>query len=165
MKWRTLSKEKIDDIVEFVRAETKDGQTLHIGTDSLQTGRYTQFVTVVVILKPGKGGRVAFAREATTKPMSLRERLFKEAWRSVELALSLNTVVPGEITIHVDANPEERYMSNKYIQELVGLVVGNGFKALIKPDSWAATHCADWVVRHRGHLPKASEIEHVKHAV
>ena len=37
-----------------------------------------------------------------------------------------------------------------YVQELVGLVVGQGFKALIKPESWAASHAADHVVRAQG---------------
>jgi predicted RNase H-related nuclease YkuK (DUF458 family) len=32
----------------------------------------------------------------------------------------------------------------------VGLVVGQGFKALIKPESWAASHAADHVVRKAG---------------
>ena len=39
------------------------------------------------------------------------------------------------------------HKSSAYVQELVGLVVGQGFKALIKPESWAATHAADHVVR------------------
>ena len=39
------------------------------------------------------------------------------------------------------------HRSSAYVQELVGLVVGQGFKALIKPDSWAASHAADHVVR------------------
>jgi predicted RNase H-related nuclease YkuK (DUF458 family) len=40
-----------------------------------------------------------------------------------------------------------RFKSSAYVQELVGLVVGQGFKALIKPESWAASHAADHVVR------------------
>jgi len=155
-KWRTLTggpRSKIEDIVAFVKEATKAGQHLHIGTDSLQTGRWSQFVTVVVVLNPPHGGRVAYKREIMPRIESLRERLLKEVWLSTELGLELAPVVQGELTIHIDANPSEKFMSNKYVQELVGLVVGQGFKALIKPESWAAAHCADHVVRHHGKLP------------
>lgn len=148
MKWKTLSGEEVPDIAEFVRVAAKSGQAVHVGTDSLQTGRYTQFVTVVAVLTPSKGGRAAYSRSITPRITSLRERLLKEVWRSVELGMKLAEVVPGELTIHVDANPDERHFSSKYVQELVGLVVSQGFKALIKPESWCATHAADWTVRH-----------------
>jgi Ribonuclease H-like len=47
-----------------------------------------------------------------------------------------------------------KHKSSAYVQELVGLVVGQGFKALIKPEAWAATHAADHVVRTHGKLPR-----------
>jgi hypothetical protein len=34
-----------------------------------------------------------------------------------------------------------------HVQELVGLVVSQGFRAQVKPESWAATHAADRLVR------------------
>jgi predicted RNase H-related nuclease YkuK (DUF458 family) len=150
-KWKTLTDVPIDNIVEWVKNETKSGQIIHIGTDSLQTGRWTQFVTVVVILNPPKGGRVAYYREAVPRITSLRERLNKEVWKSIDLAMQMPET--PELTVHIDANPDERYMSSKYLQELVGLVVGQGFKALWKPESWAATHAADHVVRIKGKIP------------
>ena len=58
--WKTLGEQKIPDILAFVRDASRDGQSVHVGTDSLQSRRMTEFVTVVVILTPGKGGRVAY---------------------------------------------------------------------------------------------------------
>ena len=145
--WRTLGEVRIPDILEFVRAASDAGQSVHIGTDSLQTRRATHFVTVVVILTPGKGGRVAYRRESTRRIASLRERLLREVWLSVDLGLACSPVVKGELTVHIDANPVAVHRSSRYVQELVGLVVGQGFRALIKPESWAATHAADYVVR------------------
>jgi uncharacterized protein len=147
-KWKTLTGDHIKDIVELL--QTHRGQPLHIGTDSLQTGRYTQFVTVVVLLDPPHGGRVFYQRDIVPRVNSLRERLTKEVWRSLDLAMKLPE---HDLTIHIDANPSEKHMSSKYLQELVGMVVGQGFKALWKPDSWAATHAADHVVRTKGKLP------------
>ena len=145
--WKTLGETKIPDILQFVVEASKDGQAVHIGTDSQQTGRLTQFVTVVVILTPRKGGRVAYRREVVPRIASLRERLLKEVWKSVDLGLQFSPVVVGELTVHIDANPVVTHKSSAYVQELVGLVVGQGFKALIKPESWAASHAADHVVR------------------
>ena len=78
----------------------------------------------------------------------------REVWLSVDLGLRLHPVVPGELTVHIAANPVVTHRSSAYIQELVGLVVSQGFRAQVKPGSWAATHAADRLVRaaatHRG---------------
>jgi predicted RNase H-related nuclease YkuK (DUF458 family) len=78
-------------------------------------------------------------------------------WKSVDLGLQFSPVVAGELSVHIDANPVVTHKSSAYVQELVGLVVGQGFKALIKPHSWAASHAADHVVRMFGKLPRADE--------
>jgi uncharacterized protein len=152
--WKTLNEARIADIREFVREASRNGQAVHVGTDSQQTGRHTQFVTVVVILTPTKGGRVAYRREVVPRIASLRERLLSEVWKSVELGLQFSPIVKGDLTVHIDANPVVAHKSSRYVQELVGLVVGQGFKALIKPESWAATHAADHVVRSQGKLAR-----------
>jgi predicted RNase H-related nuclease YkuK (DUF458 family) len=156
--WKTLGEVHIPDIVRFVRDASRDGQPVHLGTDSQQSGRATRFVTVVVVLTPGKGGRVAYSRASVPRIRSLRERLLREVWRSVDLGLRLSPVVPGELTVHIDANPVVAHRSSRYVQELVGLVVGQGFKALIKPESWAATHAADRVVRSPGTWPLSAAV-------
>jgi uncharacterized protein len=153
MRWKTLGDKGVIDIVGFVKVAASNGQAVHIGTDSLQTGRFTQFVTVVVILTPSKGGRVAYSREVVPRIASLRERLLQETWRSVDLGMQLTGIVPGDLTVHIDANSVETHRSNQYVHELVGLVVGQGFNALIKPDAWAASHAADHVVRSQGRVP------------
>lgn len=154
MRWKILGDKTPIDIIAFVKEAAADGQAVHIGTDSLQTGRFTQFVTVVVILTPSKGGRVAHSREVVPRIASLRERLLKETWRSVDLGMQLTGIVPGELTVHIDANSVETHKSHQYVQELVGLVVGQGFNAVIKPDAWAASHAADHVVRSQGKVPR-----------
>lgn len=145
--WKTFREEPIPSIRDFVRDAAREGQAVHIGTDSQQAGRLTRFVTVVVILTPRRGGRVAYVRESVRRIGSLRERLLREVWRSVSLGIELEAVVPGDLTVHIDANPVVTHKSSAHVQELVGLVVGQGFKAAIKPEAWAATHCADRVVR------------------
>jgi predicted RNase H-related nuclease YkuK (DUF458 family) len=147
MQWRTLRGERIEDVLDFVRGNAGDGQSVHVGTDSLQSPRLTRFVTVVAILTPGRGGRAVYARETVPRIASLRQRLMREVWLSVDLGLKLHPVVPGELTVHIDANPVVTHRSSAYVQELVGLVVSQGFRAQVKPESWAATHAADRMVR------------------
>jgi uncharacterized protein len=154
--WKTLKDDKIADIVAWVKEASKDGQEVHIGTDSLQTGRYTQFVTVVAILTPMKGGRAAYSREVVPRITSLRERLLAEVWRSVSLGLDLTGIVPGDLTVHIDANDNVIHKSSRYVQELVGAVVSQGFKAEIKPRAWCASHAADHIVRHNGKMPRSA---------
>lgn len=154
--WKTLGETKIPDILAFVAEASQGGQAVHVGSDSLQRGRFTHLVTVVVILTPRKGGRVAYRRELVPRIPSLRERLLTEVWKSVDLGLQLAPLVKGDLTVHIDANPVVAHKSSAYVQELVGLVVGQGFKALIKPESWAASHAADHVVRAQEKLPRAS---------
>lgn len=146
-EWRTLTGVAVADVVAFVRENARDGQAVHVGTDSLQLARHTRFVTVGAILTPGRGGRALWRRETRARIASLRERLLVEVWLSVELGLSLHPVVPGELSVHIDANPVARHRSSAYVQELVGLVVSQGFRAVIKPESWAASRTADRMVR------------------
>lgn len=145
--WRTLTGSRVGDVVEFVREHARSGQVVHLGTDSLQRARQTRFVTVVAILTPGRGGRAIWAQATSPRIASLRERLLREVWLSVELGLRLDPVVPGPLHVHIDANPVERHKSSAYVQELVGLVVSQGFRAVIKPESWAASRAADRLVR------------------
>ena len=159
-QWKTLGGEKIADMSSFLREELRNGGKLvHVGTDSQQNVRVTEYVTVLVVLTPGKGGRVFYAKERVPRIRALRERLYKEVWMSTELAMELNATPDiggigammdgNELTIHVDANPDPKFKSSSYVHELAGMVVGQGFNVLLKPDSWAATHAADHVVKHK----------------
>ena len=154
--WRTLTGVPIGDVVDFVRENAREGQAVHVGTDSLQLARHSRFVTVVAILTPRRGGRAIWRREVRPRIASLRERLLREVWLSVELGLRLSPVVPGPLSVHIDANPVETHRSSRYVQELVGLVVSQGFRAVIKPESWAASRAADRMVRVADPLPPAT---------
>lgn len=156
-KWKTLVGEEVD-LRSAIEAELKDypDAVVTVASDSQQRGQSTEYVTVVTLIRPGKGGRVLFNREMIPRVRELRERLWKETWRSTELAMEL-TETPdiGErmeihiSAIHIDANVDPKYKSSKYVEELVGLVVGQGFKAVVKPEAWAASHAADYAVKHR----------------
>lgn len=151
-KWKTIDGLVITDIASQVQETLSDGtREVHIGADSQQCGKWTEYVVVIVLLKKGSGGRVFYARERVPRINSLRERLMKEVWMSVNLGLELNPII-GELhdlTIHVDANPNIKFKSSNYVKELTAMVVSQGFKSILKPDSWAASHLADHIVKNK----------------
>lgn len=159
-KWKSLAGEPVDlrsAVLEEIRSATVPVE-VHIGSDSQQFGKETQYVTVLVVVREGKGGRVFFTRERLPRIRGLRERLYREVWCTTELAMELTSspdiggpddIMGAPITCHIDANPDPRFKSSEYVQELAGLCVGQGFKTLLKPDSWASSHAADHAVKHK----------------
>lgn len=151
-QWMTMSGRRVDNLVdEVVRSIVNGQRVVHVGCDSQQHDLTTEFVTVVVLLRPGKGGRVLYLCERVPRINSLRERLLTEVQKSVDVGFQLNTVLSEDVEmyIHVDANPNMKFKSSKFLPELVGYVMGQGFTCLTKPDSWAAMHCADHIVKHK----------------
>ena len=155
--WKTLAGQDVDLRASLMEelALVPDAEVI-IACDSQQVGQSTEYVTVVVVHRPAKGGRVFFCRERIARVRELRERLWKEAWRSVELAMELSStpdIGKGDAipvsAIHIDANVDQRHKSSKYVEELVGLVMGQGFRAVVKPESFAASHAADHAVKHK----------------
>lgn len=155
-KWWTLSGVQVFDMMRVVEQLLGEGRVVHIGTDAQKTSRRMEFVTVVCVLNPGKGGRVFYTRRFEKKEMSLYDKLSTETWLSLELALKMNqdfelSAAQKRIWVHVDANPDTRYDSSDYVKQLAGMVAGSGFPVLVKPDAWCASHVADFAVKNKHH--------------
>lgn len=150
-QWKTVENKRVPDIQAALREAFEGLRTVYIGTDSQQDGLSTQFVTVIVIRTPSKGARAFYTVETVKRISSLRERLLKEVWMSVATALEVNPMISegSEMEVHIDANPDTRFKSSRYIKELTSMVVSQGFTALIKPEAWAAMHVADHVVKYK----------------
>ena len=153
-EWLTMDSVRIPDLVAALGDLLRSGnRVIHIGTDAQKVDARVDFVTCVVVLTPGKGGRVFHTR--IRKPRedvrSLRLKLFMEAWYSVETAMELEPHIPegSPIVVHLDVNPDKRWASSRHISEVVGLVMGQGFEVLFKPDAWAASRTADHVVKNK----------------
>lgn len=154
LKWRTLTGIEVLDMMGLVERLLRAGHVVHIGTDAQKSGSRTEFVTVVCVLNPGKGGRVFYTRRFERRNISLFEKLSAETWYSLELAIEMNArfdLSPDQkqIWVHVDANPDERFDSSNYVKQLAGMVAGNGFPVLVKPNAWCASHVADHAVKNK----------------
>jgi uncharacterized protein len=120
---------------------------VYIGTDSQvhKSKRKVLYVTCIVLYRQSKGGRSFIFKEWERIPNSLRERLTNEVWRSLDTCFEVGKVFPAnvEIVVDVDLNKKPQYKSSDYVQELVGMVMGQGFKCRTKPYAWAAMSVAD----------------------
>ncbi|MBI4120497.1 MAG: ribonuclease H-like YkuK family protein [Parcubacteria group bacterium] len=145
----------VGEIYNYLHQDDWRKYAIVIGTDS-QVYTHTDFVTAVVVRRLGAGGRYFWVRQQHDNFKSLRDRIYMETLKSLELAevmsqhlyLALKnderfSTSDGKslIEIHVDVgqNGETRDM----IREVVGMVRGNGYEVKIKPLSYAAFVVAD----------------------
>lgn len=129
--------------------QNKDSQyKIIVGTDSeLVNGHNADFVSAIVVHRVGFGGIYFWARLTRDNIHSLRQRMWEEANYSLILAQKLieefkrKNLSCCNLEIHVDIgkNGDTREMIN----EIVGMIRGNGFEVRIKPDAYGASNVAD----------------------
>ncbi|MFT4540065.1 MAG: putative RNase H-related nuclease YkuK (DUF458 family) [Planctomycetota bacterium] len=135
-------------MIQAVRGLVKDcDRTIHVGTDSKQSGPFTDFVTAVVVLEPGRGGRAFYTKLRVPRMNALAQRLIHETQLSIEVAERVDRELPQTVVMHIDANLKREHRSSAYAKMLAGIGMGYGFKVMLKPDAWCATSVADYVVR------------------
>lgn len=154
--WRKLDGTKIENpIAEAVEKSLVNERELGnqikvcIGTDSQVRGLETEFATVIVLLRKGRGGFMFVNNEKTSQKMSLKERLLTEVARSIEIAYSLCPLFDKygtELEVHADINTNPRFGSNAALSEAMGYILSMGFTFKAKPDAPAASCCANKVV-------------------
>ncbi|MFW5804756.1 MAG: ribonuclease H-like YkuK family protein [bacterium] len=144
-KWRSYDGKKNIDVCDFIENRKQD--LFFIGTDSQNYSKNNicQFTTVLIAYRMKKGGAVITHKIKVPYMDSLRQRLVMEAMLSLEVAWYLDQKIPKEsiVGIHLDVNRNLKYKSGQYKDELVGMIIGQGFNALTKPDAWAASSVAD----------------------
>jgi len=139
--------EVVEDLIADMSANAKDHFEILIGTDSSISQRHVDYVSAIVLHKIGRGGRYFWTRSRERHTGSLRQRIWREAWLSFELAqeviarLSDRSMLQFDLEIHVDVGRRGR--TREMIDEVVGMIVANGFAVRIKPEAFAASSVAD----------------------
>jgi predicted RNase H-related nuclease YkuK (DUF458 family) len=156
-KWRKLSGERVkqpieDEIREVLVREKQAGHELKvcIGTDSQVKSRVTEFATVIVFIRKGKGGFMYIHNDATAKKMSIKERMLMEVGKSIDVAYSLCrlfTLYNVDMEVHADINTNPGFKSNDALKEAMGYIMGMGFAFRAKPHAFASSSCANKVVQ------------------
>ena len=95
-QWRKLSGERVtipiaEEATRVLLREKEAGYDIKacIGTDSQVKGKITEFATVIVFLRKGRGGFMYINNETTSQRMSIKQRMLLEVGRSVDIAYSL----------------------------------------------------------------------------
>jgi len=157
----TLSLENVVAAITSFMAEAPENRyEVTVGTDSQgyknANGGETDFVSVAVVHRVGRGGRYFWRKTKKERIMALREKVYEEATFSLMLAMELGGLLKDhlqelalngskepryKLEIHVDigANGPTRDM----IREIVGMIRGNGFEVRTKPEAYAASIVAD----------------------
>lgn len=147
-KGKMSFEEMFSDIILYVEENPEEEYKLLVGSDS-QTYSHegVVFVSAVVVHRVGKGGRYYYYKQQKVYMDSIRQRLLFETSLSLEIAglltgsLLNNGYSEFNIEIHLDAG--DKGETKNMIKELTGMVMGSGFDARIKPDSYCATKVAD----------------------
>ena len=139
--------EVIRTVVGEMKAHPKDRFEILIGTDSSTTPKHLDLVSAIVLHNIGRGGRYFWTRRRERRSPSLRQRIWREAWLSFELAqhvierLGAVSFLQFNLEIHVDIGENGR--TKELIDEVVGMIIGNGLAVRIKPHAYAASAVAD----------------------
>jgi len=137
----------ISTIVAEMSARPKDRFEILIGTDSSTTPDHLDLVSAIVLHMVGRGGRYFWTRRREHRSSSLRQQIWREAWLSFELAqqvihrLGAVSFLQFDLEIHVDIGENGR--TKELIDEVVGMILGNGLAVRIKPHAYAASAAAD----------------------
>lgn len=133
-------------IIEFVKEQPDKNYSLIVGSDSFPAEE-TVFVTAIIIHRKGSGGRYFYRKIRYEKIDNLKLRIFTEASLSLELAETLKKMLsengfsrlPVEIHLDIGKNGATRAL----VKEVIKMIVGSGYIAVTKPDSFGATKVAD----------------------
>lgn len=140
------------ELLDYINKEPDEQYKLIIGTDSHAFyDESVVFVTAIVIHRVGKGGRYFFTKKKMHFMESLRQRIYYETFLSLETASRISKKLAQQghnglnAEIHLDVG--EKGETRDIIKEVVGMVIGSGYDARIKPDAYGASKVADKYTR------------------
>lgn len=177
--------EVVEETLRFMGSKPADAYSVIIGSDSqgyrngsalLAAGLTpigdTDFVSVVVVHRIGKGGRYFWVKNRLARMLSLREKIYEEATRSLMLAMKLGGELKERLervdmvhrkeangdepeqfetsgwrepsyTLEIHVDIGTQGPTRDMIREIVGMIRGNGFVVRTKPEAYAASTVAD----------------------
>lgn len=141
-----------EEVRQVLLDEKEKGHAMKvcIGTDSQVKGRCTEFATVIVFLRKGKGGFMYIRKEELHRKMSIKERMLDEVAKTLDIAYQLTdlfTAFNVDMEVHADINTNPAFKSNDALKEAMGYIMGMGFSFKMKPHAFASSSCANKMVQ------------------
>ncbi|MEB1809446.1 MAG: ribonuclease H-like YkuK family protein [Bacillaceae bacterium] len=147
-------------ICSFMEKEPASTYRLIIGTDSQVHGKYTRFVTGIVIRREGKGAWGCIRKfDIPTRIEGLHSKISIETTLTEQIAQlftiqrkkqMINIILPhikegSSLTIegHIDVGQGARNKTKVYVEEMVKRIEEHGMKPFIKPQSFVASSYAN----------------------
>jgi uncharacterized protein len=156
-QWRQLNGRRVQrPIEEEVRAVLEKERALGhelkvcIGTDSQVKSRETEFATVIVFIRKGKGGFMYIHNQTTRQKMGIKERMLTEVGMSIDVAYRLCNLFSRygvSMEVHADINTNPAFKSNDALRDAMGYIKGMGFAFRAKPEAFASSSCANKMVQ------------------
>ncbi len=152
-----MKKFDLDEVKTFI-ANEGPASKIYLGVDSIsykkQGAWWADYYKVIVVHKNGCNGCKIFGEVETERDYIINRkkptfRLMNEVYRASSLYLSLADVIGDrDAEIHLDLNPDPKFVSSLVIDQAIGFIKGTcNITPIVKPDSFAATHCADRLLR------------------
>ena len=147
----TLTLERVfEEIVAYIRREPERSYQIIIGSDSAARNP-VPLVTAVTVRRVGNGAVHFWVNSEKKSFHTLRDRIYEEAMQSITLAqefrsglrdkLGEDVLWDDKIQVHIDVG--ENGPTRDLIDQVVGMVKGFGFEAVIKPGAFGASQVAD----------------------
>ncbi|MBO8159972.1 ribonuclease H-like YkuK family protein [Thermosyntropha sp.] len=139
--------EVVEDIIKYINEDNTRHYKIIVGSDSQPKERETCFVSAIIVHRIGKGARYYYHKEVEPKVRNMRQRIFYEASLSLALADKLSSLLKEKgrenmpVEIHLDVGTKGE--TKELVKEIIGMIIGSGFEAKIKPDASAASKVAD----------------------
>lgn len=147
----TLTLERVfEEIVAYVTRQPECSYQIIVGSDSAARNP-VPLVTALTIRRVGNGAVHFWVTSEKKSFHTLRDRITEEAMQSITLAQELRSGLrdtlgeeylwDGKIEVHIDVG--ENGPTRDLIDQVVGMVKGFGFEAVIKPGAFGASQVAD----------------------
>lgn len=129
-------------------SQSPETSGVYIGCDSRLDREMTLFGLVVIVhIESSKGGRCYAEKYREQRRMQMKERLMKEVELSVGCAFELCDIIGDRnFEIHLDINPRQEHKSFAVMGNATGYVTAQGFDYRIKPNAFAASTAADYLI-------------------
>ena len=118
-QWRKFNGEVIHHPIGYevrnaLMREKENGNEIKacIGTDSHVKGSITQFATMIVFTRKGKGDVMYIRNEVTRHKMSIKQRMLTQVAKSIDVAYLLSNIFTFynvDMEIHPDVNTHTNF--------------------------------------------------------
>ena len=138
-----------NEILLHVKAHTKCGGNIFIGTDSFLTGTHCIFANAICLHgAESQMGGIYYIKKSKHSDKHFKvlvNRMLSEIQSSIETALKISDLCPdAKIELHLDISGTNGIgATSQYADMLTGYAKSTGFPCKTKPHSWASSSVAD----------------------